>query len=143
MKHRKQFYWCAVAIEIAGTIAILWHGIPIYRRFLTGTADQPADIGVVVWAAAAAAAIQLAYWGATRIFSSIELPRSIVASHFVLFAARLNFVFAGALLSVIVFARLDQIEFSLWRFALLLAVLFSLFCSTLEFERLGRRLGER
>jgi hypothetical protein len=41
-----------------------------------------------------------------------------------------------------VFARLDQIEFSLWRFALLFAVLFSLFCSTLELERLGRRLGE-
>jgi hypothetical protein len=60
MPRRNQFYWGALAIEIAGTIAILWHGIPIYRRFLTGTTDQPADIEVVVWAAAAATAIQLA-----------------------------------------------------------------------------------
>ena len=40
--------------------------------------------------------------------------------------------------------RNDDVEFVWWRALMLFAVLFSMFCFTLELERLGKRLlGER
>jgi hypothetical protein len=140
--NRASLYWGGLATQVAGTIAILWHGIPIYRQFLTGATDQKADGEVIAWAVVSVVAIQSAYWGARKLLPSVNVPRSVVLGHAALFAARVNFVFAGALLTVFVFVRFQEIEFSFWRSALLIAVLFSLFCTTLELERLGKRLGE-
>jgi hypothetical protein len=39
--------------------------------------------------------------------------------------------------------RLGALEISLWGFVFLSTVLFSIFCYTLELERLGRALVER
>jgi phosphotransferase system glucose/maltose/N-acetylglucosamine-specific IIC component len=60
-----------------------------------------------------------------------------------LFSARLNFVFATGLFATIVFVRFPEIEFSWWRALVLLAVLFSMYCFTLELERLGQALMGR
>ena len=140
--NRASLYWGALATEIAGSIVILWHGVPIYRRFLTGITDQRAEGGIMLSVAVAAGAIQVSYWWATTIFGSVKIPRAVILGHIAMFLARLNFVFAGAMLCVVIYVRSSEIEFSLWRFLVLIVALFSIFCCTMELERLGRRMTQ-
>ena len=63
--------------------------------------------------------------------------------HVILFLSRLNFIFAAAVFSAVYLVRFNELEMSLWGFVLLSGVLFSMFCYTLELERLGRALIER
>jgi hypothetical protein len=134
-------YLMLLAVQCAGDLGILFHGIPIYRRFLTGVVDQRADPSTFAWAAASVVAIQAAYWWSTsRVFPTLSIRPRLLPGHVVLFSARLNFVFATGLFATIVFVRIAEIEFSWWRALVLLAVLFSMFCFTLELERLGQSL---
>jgi hypothetical protein len=48
-----------------------------------------------------------------------------------------------AVFSAVYLVRFNELEISLWGFVLLSSVLFSIFCYTLELERLGRALVER
>lgn len=92
----------------------------------------------------AAALGQACYWYRLR---NVPVPtgyRNIVLGHLLAFASRLGFIFGGALFSlyflrhapVLALAPLDIA----WRGALLVAVLFPLYCFTLELERLGAAL---
>jgi hypothetical protein len=134
-------YLLLVALEAAGAIVILWHGLPLYRSLLSVAGYQQADAGILVWALAAIVLIQASYWTSTfKVFPSLLVPQHVFAGHGVLFLARLNFVFVSSLFAVVVFSRPVDLEFVAWRAATLLAVLFSMFCFSLELERLGRRL---
>jgi len=55
---------------------------------------------------------------------------------------RLSFVFIEGLFSLVFFTRFEELEFSIWKALLLIAVLFSLFCYTLDLDRLGNALSE-
>ena len=93
----------------------------------------------IIWALLGTFLIQAAYWGSTvSVFPKLPVRRNIVLGHAVLFLARLNFVFAGGLFATVVLVRASEIEFSWWRALMLFGVLFSLFCYTLELERLGQ-----
>ena len=135
-------YLLLVALEVAGAVTILWHGVPIYRSLLAEQSIQPADMAVVAWAIAGITLIQAPYWFSTlRGFRSQAIPRYVFAGHAVLFLARLNFVFVSGLFAAVVFVRGAEIEFVPWRAAMLAAVLFSMFCFSLELERLGKALA--
>ena len=62
--------------------------------------------------------------------------------HAIQFLGRLSFVFIGGLFGVVFFTRFEQLEFSIWKILFLLAVLFSLFCYTLDLDRLGKAFWE-
>jgi len=57
------------------------------------------------------------------------------------FVARLSFIFASASFTVIFFARFDQLSPPPHRILIVLALLFSFFCYTLELERLAKALS--
>jgi hypothetical protein len=138
---KRTAYLLLVALEASGATIILWHGLPLYRSLLSVAGYQQADAGILVWALAAIVLIQASYWTSTfKVFPSLSVPRHVFAGHAVLFLARLNFVFVSSLFAVVVFSRPVDLEFVAWRAATLLAVLFSMFCFSLELERLGRRL---
>jgi hypothetical protein len=129
------------ALEVAGAIIILWHGVPIYRRLLEGALAQEADLAVIAWAIVGSLLIQVPYWISTlKVFRLLAVPRHIFAGHVVIFLARLNFVFVGGLFSAVVIVRAADLEFVPWRAALLAGVLFSMFCFSIELERLGKLL---
>jgi len=140
---RQKVYLLLLAIEAAGGAAILWHGLPLYRRMLSGgVAFEHADTSSVTWAAIGIVLIQTAYWASTfTVFPLLSVPRHVLAGHAALFLARLNFVFVSSLFAVVVFSKPVDLEFVAWRAALLVAVLFSMFCFSLELERLSKRLG--
>ncbi|MCW1923132.1 hypothetical protein OKA05_11260 [Luteolibacter arcticus] len=81
--------------------------------------------------------IQAGYWLGYRHQASLILPRHVVPGHLVLYLARLNFIFAGGVFSTVFFARYDQVIFSLHGMALLFGILFSMFCVSLDLERIG------
>ena len=138
---KRTAYWLLVALEAAGAAVILWHGLPLYRSLLSVAGFQQADAGVVIWAVVAAVLIQASYWTSTfKVFPSLSVRRHVFAGHALLFLARLIFVFVSSLFAVVVFSRPVDLDFVAWRAATLVAVLFSMFCFTLELERLGRRL---
>lgn len=108
-----------------------------------GTPNAPPASGVFLLLVAAALG-QACYW---HRLSHIPLPQgyhSIGLGHLLSFGSRLGFIWGGALFSVyslrhapaLALAPLDLV----WRGALLIAVLFSLYCYTLELERLGSAL---
>ena len=62
--------------------------------------------------------------------------------HAIQFLGRLSFVFIGGMFSVVFFTRFEELEFSIWKALFLLAVLFSLFCYTLDLDRLAKAFWE-
>lgn len=136
-------YPLLLVLEAAGALVILWHGVPIYRSLLEDTFVQPDDGTSVTWAIVGILLIQVPYWVSTvKVFPLPSIPRHIIASHVVTFLARLNFVFVSGLFAAVVFARSANITFVPWRAAILTAVLFSMFCFSLELERLAKCLAD-
>jgi hypothetical protein len=134
-----RLYPFLLASEIAGAVTILWHGLPIYRSLLEQTFVENAEATAVGSAIAGIVLIQAPYWLSTfRVFPSLAVSPHIFAGHALAFIARLNFVFASGLFASLVYARGPEIEFVPWRAILLAAVLFSIFCFSLELERLAK-----
>ena len=75
-------------------------------------------------------------------FLSFNLSANWCWAHAIQFLGRLSFVFIGGLFGVVFFTRFEQLEFSIWKILFLLAVLFSLFCYTLDLDRLGKAFWE-
>ena len=138
---KRTAYWLLVALEAAGAGIILWHGLPLYRGLLSVAEFQPAETSSVIWAVVAIVLIQASYWTSTfKVFPSLSVRRHVFAGHALLFLARLIFVFVSSLFAVVVFSKPVDLEFVAWRAAMLVAILFSMFCFSLELERLSGRL---
>ncbi|AZO15893.1 hypothetical protein EJ069_14905 [Mesorhizobium sp. M2A.F.Ca.ET.043.05.1.1] len=128
-----QFCLWLLVQTIADTI-VLWNGIPFYRRLLL--AGQQFDPLLYLIAALCSIAGQVGYWSAMSIRHSVVLPRSTVASHILQFLARLNFIYASAMFSVVFFVKLD---IRLGKIVLLIAVLFSMFCYSSQLKHVSRK----
>jgi hypothetical protein len=137
-KQRPGAWWRRLlfVLELYGAVLVIWHGVPIYRELLAGSFDRAAPL-VRLWVAAAVALIQIGYWLRYLHQASPSLPRQGLLGHCVMFLARLNFIFAGGLFSAVFFVRFDQVKFSVSGTGLLLLILFSMFCVSLDLERIG------
>jgi hypothetical protein len=134
-----RLYPFLLASEIAGAVIILWHGVPIYRSLLERTFVENRDGSAVAWAIAGLVLIQAPYWLSTfKVFPSLAVSPHIFAGHVIAFISRLNFVFVSGLFASLVYMRGPEIEFVPWRAIMLAAVLFSMFCFSLELERLAK-----
>ena len=115
---------------------IFWHGVPIYRELLARNFNQ-AEPAVRLWALLAIVLIQTGYWLRYLRRATPSLPRQVFIGHVLMFLARLNFIFTSGVFSAVFFVRFDQVKFSLSSTGLLLVVLFSMFCVSLDVERIG------
>lgn len=129
-------FWLWFLAQSVAVGAILWNGIPVYRRLLVGTRASGTD--VVFIAIASVLVIQLGYWQAFRLRDQLLFDRNTALSHFLLFLARLNFIYVGGMFSTVFFIQFDNIELNLWKVVALIAVLFSMFCYSLQLEWLGQ-----
>jgi len=128
------------AMETAGAVIILWAGVPIYRQITVDVANHQPRLQTLGWALLAIALIQAGYWGRRRFFPESPRRGHVLAAHAVLFLARLSFVFGGGTFAVVFFLRFAELQLSPLRVCMVCAVLFSLFCYTLELERFGKAL---
>lgn len=92
----------------------------------------------------AAALGQACYWYRLHRVALPAIRRNLPLGHLLAFASRIGFIFGSALFSVYFLRHAPVVELStadlIWRGSLLLAILFSLYCYTLELERLGSAL---
>lgn len=140
-------FWLLFAVQTVAVCAIVRLALPAFVTIadsLGRAVDLPIDqaVGIV----AALVVFHLAYWSRLRWAAMPTMPPSPLLNHLFLFMSRLSFVFAAAFFSLVSFRHLPaltsqpEVLAMAARGALLLAVLFSLFCYSLEFERIGKAM---
>ncbi|MGA8654558.1 MAG: hypothetical protein WB586_00275 [Chthoniobacterales bacterium] len=130
-------------VQTGGLAIILWQRTPIYRRILEGFGGRSAGSRVLILATLTVGLMQGAYWLRTAIIPSLTLSPNVFLRHIVLFLGRLSFIFGAALFTAVMYFRFPELEKSIPRFAVLVAVLFSMFCYSLEMEWLALQLNGR
>jgi hypothetical protein len=136
-------YWILFLGQTIGDATIVSHLVPLFRRLVTSRLDEKPSLKIFVSAALGVTIIQVCYWLGQHWFATLRLRYIPLLGHVILFLSRLNFIFAGAVFSAIYLVRFYEAQISPFGFVWLSAVLFSIFCYTLELERLGRALLER
>ncbi len=126
--------------------AIMLFNIHVSFRLLIeniGTPHLSTRLSIVQLLLAAALG-QACYWYRLHRVTLPAPRRNLPLGHLLAFASRIGFIFGSALFSVYFLRHAPVVELStadlIWRGSLLLAILFSLYCYTLELERLGNAL---
>lgn len=143
MTNRRNGPWIyplLLAVQTVGAAIILWNGIPIYRQIVADASQHTPKPETLILAVVAVMLIQGAYWLRQRLELPLPQQGNSLLGHLVLFLARLSLIFATAMFSVVFFLQPEGLQISSSRVVALVAVLFSMFCYTLELERLGRAL---
>jgi hypothetical protein len=140
---RHVWYWSLFALESAGMAFVFSEGLPFYHRLLRGAAGDRPGAGLHVTAALALVVMQICYWVGRGLRPRAGPRRRPVPAHVLLFLSRLSFIFAGSVLSLVIFVRSSDTRFSFTGLALLLGVAFAQFCYSLELEALSRVFDDR
>src|SRR5262245_10023615 len=107
-------FWCFIAIGAAGSQIILWKGMPIYRRLMSpGT--QGGGSEDFVWAIVAVLLMQAGHWLAFRLMPRLQFRRNVLLGHVLVCIAELSLFFVNALAVVVLFDRMGELQFSLWK----------------------------
>ena len=137
----KILFWCLIAAEAAGSQAILWNGIPIYRRLLSrGTEGASAKDFVLV--TIVVIVMQVAHWGAFRLRPQLRFRRNVFLGHVLVFIGELSLFFINALAVVILFDRSAELDFVLWKVLVLVAILFAVCTYKYQLGTLGESIIE-
>jgi hypothetical protein len=126
---------------------IIWHELPTFRQLLVRPGEvvpEPYDPWLMTTAIVAA---QCAYWYRLQKVGIPFKNPNVIASHVFLLWGRLNFLYGGGLFSVVIFRHLPQIDLAadFWlaatRAPIFVLSLFTMFCFSLELERLAAVLS--
>ena len=129
-------YLVAFGLEIVGICLVYWDGVPLFRQLLKF--EQSATKIDEATLFAAVILIQFTYWTKLQHNPPFSFKAFPFAAHVVLFISRLNFIFASAVFSLVVYRYPEMFEFGIVRTTLMAAVLFSVFCFTRHLEKLGQ-----
>lgn len=146
--HRMSFrYGALLFVQTLCALLILYHIQAIFRVLLDNIGiPQPMPAGILARVILAAVIGQACYWIRLCTMPVPNAHYSIVLGHLFAFASKLLFVFGGALFSLYFLRHLPAMDPAVldldfaWRIICLIAVLFVLYCYTLELERLGTAL---
>jgi len=136
-------YWILFLGQTIGDATILSHLIPIFRRLVTSGLDEKPSTNILALATLGVIIMQVCYWLDQYWFATLRPGYNPLLGHLILFLSRLNFIFAGAVFSAVYLVRFNELDISFWGLLILSIVLFSIFCYTLELERIGRALVKR
>jgi hypothetical protein len=132
----KILFWCLIVAEAAGSQAIMWNGLPIYRR-LTSQGTEGAGSKDFILTTLVVIVMQSAHWAAFRLQPQLRFRRNVFFGHVLAFTGEISMFFVSALAVVILFDRGAELEFVLWKVLLLLATLFSVFTYRYQLSKLG------
>ena len=139
-----RLYWALLSVQLAGVVILLVNMVPLYRLMVLDFTNYRPD-SRPWWAAAGMLLIQTAYWLHVRLHPPLPQTRSVLLGHIVAFVARLGFVAVTSAFSVMFlnrFEALRDLNYPPLRALVVLMIFFSLFCWTLELERLAKALQE-
>ena len=135
----RRLYYTLLSIQTAGAGIFFGYGVPIYRQLLAGNKAH-LEVGVILASVASIALIQIAYWTAWRWIPTLHCGYHPLLGHVAQFVGRLSFILAGGFFSTVFIVRFQELDFSTWRVALLLAQLFCAFCYSQELDRFAAAL---
>jgi hypothetical protein len=146
-KQRAGAYFFLLGAQTVAVAWIFWFVLPIFRQFLNDIGREQ-DLGLWDELAIAGGAIilQALYWVRLHFLRVWTPIRNMFVAHVIKFASRASFFFGGAFFSTIFFRHIPELDAlppigqGLARVTLVLAVLFSLFCYSLELDRLGHAM---
>jgi len=137
-------YTLLLIVQTVCALVILFHIHIAFRVLVAHIGEQQTlPTGILAQICVAALLGQICYW--TRLYR-VPVPqgfRSLPLGHLLAFGARLGAIVGGALASIYFLRHLPEMTsiadgFTLaWRSSLLLAVVFAIYCYTLELERLA------
>lgn len=137
-------YTLLLIVQTVCALVVLFHIHTAFRVLVAHIGEQQTlPTGILAQICVAALLGQICYW--TRLYR-VPVPqgfRSLPLGHLLAFGARLGAIVGGALASLYFLRHLPELtsiadRFTLaWRSALLLAVVFAIYCYTLELERLA------
>lgn len=137
-------YFFLLSVQTAGVAILLAYAVPLYRLMALDFARYKPDLKPW-WTIAGILLIQVAYWFRVRLQPPLPRTGHIVLGHIVSFVARISFVAVTASFTVMFlnrFPELRNINYSPLRALVILVMFFSIFCWTLELERLAKALHE-
>lgn len=135
-----RLYLALFGIQTIGALILLWNGIPLYRQFLAAPGSHEPQVQTLVWGLSSIALIQIGYWSGVRLRPPLPRLRNALLGTVVLFIARISFVFATSVFSVLFITQRSEAIIPVLRYVATLIGLFSLYCYVQEVERLGRTL---
>lgn len=140
-------YVALLVVQSLCAFFILYYVQEMFRVLIVNIGiPQAIPASILVQIAIAAVIAQTCYWLRLRTTPVPNGYRSILAGHVFAFASRLLFIFGGALFSLYFLRHLPAMQPGvielgfIWRVICLIAILFVLYCYTLELERLGAAL---
>jgi len=139
-RKRKRLYFLLLAVQTAGAGLLLNNALPIYRQAVGDFSKHRPHPGILWWAVAAVGMIQGAYWAAVRLRVGPPKRGHVVIGHLAAFVARLSFIFASSSFTLVFIVRFEDLGLPFDRILMILAMLFSMFCYTVELERLAKAL---
>ena len=142
-------YGLLLAAETLAASVIFWTSFPMFSRIMQHSGEpQVLGSGTFVPVLVAAALLQACYWIRYRRVAIRTPLHSVLVGHLLIFASRASFFFGSALFSLVFFRHVPQLAVlpptgqGVVKAAGVLVVLFSLFCYSLEIERLGKATEE-
>ncbi|NNU47601.1 hypothetical protein G9X68_10805 [Rhizobium sp. WYCCWR 11279] len=142
-------YAILLAAQTLAVGFLLWTVFPIFYSVVTHLGErQNVSWSSLLGLAAGTVLLQACYWGRVCCVAVPAPCRNLFIAHLVFFAARLSFLFGGAFFSAIFFRHLPALGSAppFWevivRVISIGAMLFGLFCYSLELERLGKAIEE-
>ena len=117
-------FWCLLAVQAAGSQAIIWEGVPIYRRLQSpgGNGATIAEFAVVI---AVIVVMQLAHWPALRLKQRLRFRRNPLLGHILVWIGEISLFFTAAISTLIVFDRLTEQGVNIWKALVLAALIFT------------------
>ena len=135
-----RLYFSLLAAETVGVAIILSNGMPIYHEMMRDISGHTPRPGVLWWAWGGVILVLGAYILRARLRPPMPSSGHAVAGHIISFAGRLSFVAATSTFSLVFINHFGEMNVPPLRLALILVLLFSLFCWNLELERLAKAL---
>ena len=142
-------YAVLLTVQTLAVAFLLWIVFPVFYSVVTHLGQQQ-DVArsSLVALLVGTVVLHACYWARVR-WVVVQPPcHNIFVAHLLLFTARLSFLFGGAFFSAIFFRHLPELGSAppfwqvLVRILLIAAMLFGLFCYSLELERLGKAIEE-
>jgi hypothetical protein len=142
---RTHLYLLLLSIQGVGAVFLIWQQLPEFRQVLVHPGEQISHDGLSDFMTLAILCVmQFAFWHRVRNITIPFRQPKLVLHHLLLFLGRLSFIFGGALFSVVVFRHLPALDpnmdilLAARRGIVVAGCLFTLFCASLEVERLAR-----
>lgn len=133
-RERAVYASAAVATLLAAG-ATFWKGREVYRQlYLHQTTASVSNLIIIL---ISVAVIQAAYWTVLHAPPPFVIRKNHFIAHVILFLSRVSFMLAGALFSIVVLVRLEELSIRPHGLLTFIAVLFTIYCFSRWIERLG------